>query len=253
MNGSIVSQTDNLQNDPAFSATLAVAANQPEIFQFGPQAQANCEAGSPAAPVSEHLPTSANWPWDGVSAPGAAEATSQNGDDSTHIGAANAAAPNSQSAASSDDLDAFVSAMLSEIDEGWSEGAIQKWVYETFLDRLSGVLEITRPALTRHLDDLIQTLKDKGHKPRTLKQYWKIWKSLADQKLAEQVLAKKHAKAVLDAAGKQPERFVIRPVTLPGAPEMTPPLERRNQFSATGPRRLPHRRDLRQFNWRVPH
>jgi hypothetical protein len=114
-------------------------------------------------------------------------------------------------------LDSIVQELLAAVKPGWNPAELDAWLYDRFLATLADFEGLTAAALTRYLDGLIARLKDVGHKPRTLKQYKALWKSIAKDRAAERRAQRLAEAADQKATGLAPGRFAVRPLRLPAA------------------------------------
>jgi hypothetical protein len=105
---------------------------------------------------------------------------------------------------------------LQKIRSGWSVTEVESWVQDEFLEPLAEQ-SLTTEQLSRYLGWLVVSLKAAGYQTKTVKQYQKIWKQLAQNKHAEKVQQKQVEAAEQKAAGQVPARFSVRTSTLPEA------------------------------------
>jgi len=113
-------------------------------------------------------------------------------------------------------IDLAVQVRLQKIRGGWSVTEVERWVKDEFLEPLAEQ-SLTTEQLSRNLECLILTLKFAGYQAKTVKQYQKIWKQLAQAKQAKKTQEKQAEVGEQKAAGQVPARFSVRTSTLPEA------------------------------------
>ena len=116
-----------------------------------------------------------------------------------------------------DTTDTVIQQRLKDIQSGWNGAELDSWIFEQFLGLLTTVKNLSQERLFLYMEWLIQELKAAGYKPKSKKQYVKLWKDIAKGKLEQEQAQKKAISADQQTAGQVPGRFSIRTRTLPEA------------------------------------